>query len=128
MGIKARVVGNSKNLEKYLERISKVASSPKLLKKAGEKGVPRLKDSTPVDSGKSRDSWDYDITKEGRDTVLSFTNDNVTKNGAPVVVLIKNGHATGTHGYVPPNDFISPVLDDLVRDLSNDLDKEIRNG
>ncbi len=60
----------------------------------------------------------------GIDTFI--TNYNVTKNGIPIPILLKNGHGTGTGGYVAPNDFITPVVDIVVKDVSSLIERKLR--
>lgn len=95
---------------KYLEKAKAYA----------EEGLKRIKDATPVDTGKTRDSWYYTIEDNGKDIKISWCNDN-SADGIPIVLLIFYGHGTKNGGYVPGYDFLSPaiqpVMDKLVENV-----------
>ena len=38
-----------------------------------------------------------------------------------VQFIIKQGHGTRNGGYVPPNDFITPIVDKAAKDLSKKI-------
>ena len=70
----------------------------------------RLKAATPVDTGKTADSWSYDIKFSSKsDVVVSFYNYNVVR-GIPIAILLQYGHATRSGGWVPGRDYINPVI------------------
>ena len=82
----------------------------------------KLERDTPVDSGKTARSWSNDVDYTRSGIVIDFNNSNLTKYDTPVVSLITNGHATRNGGYIPPNDFISPLVDKFEEDLLTLLD------
>lgn len=82
----------------------------------------KLERDTPVDSGKTARSWSNDVDYTRSGIVIDFNNSNLTKYDTPVVSLITNGHATRNGGYIPPNDFVSPLVDKFEEDLSTLLD------
>ena len=77
----------------------------------------KLERDTPVDSGKTARSWSSDVKYMRSGIVIDFNNSNLTKYDTPVVSLIANGHATRNGGYIPPNDFITPLADEFEEDL-----------
>lgn len=125
MGITVKSIGGSSRTIKEFERLSKVAKDPSILVGPGNNGVNMFRDATPKDSGVTASKWHHDerVTRTGSELV--FSNDNVTKDGIPIVVLIKNGHGTGTGGYIPPNDFITPVVNKIVDDVSSALERKL---
>jgi hypothetical protein len=94
------------------------------LDKYGRKGVALLKDATPIYSGETAESWDYEIRREKESVSIIFTNSNV-QNGVPVVILIQYGHATRNGGFVVGRDFINPTIQPLFDEMANDIWKEV---
>ena len=82
----------------------------------------KLERDTPVSSGKTARSWSNDVDYTRSGIVIDFNNSNLTKYDTPVVSLITNGHATRNGGYIPPNDFVSPLVDKFEEDLLTLLD------
>ena len=82
----------------------------------------KLERDTPVDSGMTARSWSNDVNYTRSGIVIDFNNSNLTKYDTPVVSLITNGHATRNGGYIPPNDFVSPLVDEFEEDLLTLLD------
>ena len=82
----------------------------------------KLERDTPIDSGKTARSWSSDVEYMRSGIVIDFNNSNLTKYDTPVVSLITNGHATRNGGYIPPNDFVSPLVDEFEEDLLTLLD------
>lgn len=120
------IIGSG-GFEREIKRIKGNLKGARPLKNIAKDTVNILSDRTPKKTGVTADSWDYQITTNRKGSELAFTNSSKTKKGdIPIVVLIKNGHGTGTGAYIPPNDFITPVLDDAVRKLSMDIDKELK--
>ena len=76
---------------------------------------------TPVRTGITKASWKRRITRKKSEIDVVFENTKTVKGGTPLVVLIKNGHYTRTHGYVRPNDFITPQTDGLTGNISKSL-------
>lgn len=90
-----------------------------ILDSYGQKGVQILSEATPVRTGKTAASWTY--VKEVSDTSISLEwhNTNMANDGVtPVVILIIKGHGTKTGGYVAPNDFVSPLMESLYKEVS----------
>ena len=80
-------------------------------------GVRALQAFTPKDSGRTADSWDYEIDADSRDYVIRWTNHNINK-GYNIAILIQYGHGTGGGGYVVGRDYINsaimPVFDKIA--------------
>lgn len=112
--------GNTKGLMSILDNYSSVKLKP-TFQSVGEAGLKQLVDDTPVRSGKTANSWSMDITETKNNLDLIYSNSNTISDGTPLVVLIKQGHGTRNGGYVPPNDFITPIVDKAVKDLSKKI-------
>ena len=70
-----RQEGNFSKLDTYFERLKGVLHWS-VLDKYGRKGVEALSSATPIESGKTAESWYYKIER-GKDTVaIYFCNDN----------------------------------------------------
>lgn len=97
------------------------------LKKFAEEGLSVLRVATPKDTGKTADSWSYDIRITNEKTTITWINDNRTDgmNGPPIVVLIYYGHVMPHGGYCPPNDFITPVMEPIFKKIADDAWKEL---
>lgn len=81
----------------------------KILNKYGEKGVSALAAATPIDSGKTANSWSYNIESSGNSATIYWSNTNVNK-GVNIAVILQFGHGTGTGGYVQGRDYINPAM------------------
>lgn len=123
--------GSLKLTDKFLKTISRPWYEKKL-KSYAEEGLKALMDATPVDTGRTRDSWGYDITKQGDVYTISWVNTNRAENngtsGPPVVVLLYYGHITKTGYYVEGRDFITPairpVFDKIAENAWMELNKK----
>ena len=94
------------------------------LAKYGQAGVNALRDATPVDSGKTAESWKYDIDRS-KDTIsITFYNTNVSK-GIPIVILLQYGHGTRNGGWVEGRDFINPAIQPVFDKIAEDAWKEV---
>lgn len=78
-------------------------------------------ESTPVRSGLTKSSWSRRITMSKDQIDVIFENSHKAKNGKPIVVYVVNGHYTRTHGYVRPNDFVSPRTDSITSNIAKGL-------
>ena len=105
------------NMKKVITKIN--------LDEFGKLGVEKLKANTPVDTGKTRDSWSYRIEKNKTRGIskLIFENSNTVEYGMPVVILLRYGHATKDGAWIAGNDFISPaymqVFDELIKEINS---------
>ena len=124
--IKLTSHGSFKTTQNWLKRISK-RSWEENLKKFAEEGVEALRVATPKDTGKTADSWTYEIRVNNDRTSITWINDNLAdgKNGPPIVVLIYYGHAMPKGGYCPPNDFITPTMEPIFKKIADDAWKEL---
>lgn len=93
------------------------------LDRYGQRGVEALAAATPVETGLTADSWEYEIVKSPRPGIRWY-NTNVV-NGTPVVIMIQYGHGTGTGGYVYGRDFINPAMRPVFDTIAQDIWKEV---
>lgn len=96
--------------------------------KYGERGVNALMEATPVDSGKTRDSWYYEIVKEDDRAAIRFCNSNINKH-VNIAIILQYGHATRNGGWVEGIDYINPALQPVFEKIADEAWKEItQNG
>jgi len=95
-----------------------------LFKRYGELGIAALRATTPKDTGKTSESWYYEIIRDRGGVKLEWYNTN--KEGkTPIAILIQYGHATRSGGYVEGIDFINPTLRPIFDKLSIELWREV---
>lgn len=106
-----RFLDNIVDMDKWIGRI---------LDNYGKKGVERLREATPVDTGKTAEGW-YFERYVGEDSCgISWWNTNVNE-GVPIALVIEYGHITGWGGYVPPYPYISDALLPVLTDLQKKI-------
>lgn len=115
--------GDFSKTEAFLKKLRKLDLNS-ILVKYGELGVSALANATPIDSGKTADSWGYKITKKRGAFTITWTNSNVS-NGVPIALLIQYGHGTGTGGYVQGRDYIKPAIRPIFDNLAKELWEEV---
>lgn len=115
--------GDFSKTESFLKKLRKL-DLDSVLEKYGKLGVDALSKATPVDSGKTADSWDYKIEKGKGVVTITWTNSNVN-NGVPIALLIQYGHGTGTGGYVQGRDYIKPAIRPIFDELADALWEEV---
>jgi len=89
-------------------------------------GVDALRQATPVDTGRTAESWGYRITEGGIWTGIEWFNTNESEPGGPsVAVLIQYGHATRGRTYILGQDYINPAMSSVFDDIVDDLWKKV---
>lgn len=127
MSLSYKVKGDWKNTEKWLNKGLTDNFIIELLNEMGKKGVKALEEATPKRTGLTSRSWRYAIEKKPKGYTLYWTNDNKTKNGDMIAVLLQYGHGTGRGGYVKGIDYINPALKNLFNDMAEEIDKAVMN-
>lgn len=94
----------------------------------GQLGVEALEEATPKRTGKTAASWSYVIEEKGDKVILYWTNDNKTKDGDMIAVLIQFGHATRRGGYVQGRDYINPAIRPIFDDIADKLWKVVKES
>ena len=116
--------GSFNNTEAWLKRIQQDQAFRAILERGGFKGVLALRLATPVDSGRTAASWDFEIKTVRGGYILTFTNSDI-ENGFPVAVMIQYGHGTGSGGYIQGIDYINPALKPVFDEISDELWKVV---
>lgn len=122
--IKVKSRDNFRKTRKYFTTISERAKNIDL-KKYGEKGVEALKAATPVKTGKTSESWVYEIVEQ-KDGVkrLCFTNTN-WNNGVQIAIVLQYGHGTRYGGWVEGKDYINPAIEPIFEEMRKEIEKEV---
>lgn len=121
--ISFRQTGDFSKLTRYLEK-SKNAVRLGNLDKYGREGVAALASATPRDTGKTANSWSYEIKITKDSLAITFKNSNI-QNGVPIAVIIQYGHGTNNGGWVEGRDYINPAIRPIFDKLANDVWKEV---
>ena len=118
-----RQKGDFSKLNRYFERVREAAKIG-VLDKYGREGVAALASATPIDSGKTAESWYYEINRQNGSVSINFLNSNINK-GVPIAIILQYGHGTGTGGWVEGRDYINPAILPVFDRLANDAWKEV---
>lgn len=118
-----RQTGDFKKTEKFFRKISK-GDFFQALDAFGRKGVEALASATPVNSGKTADSWDYEIHRSSGQISIYWTNSNVN-DGVNIAIILQYGHGTRNGGYVQGRDYINPAIRPIFDKIADDAWREI---
>ena len=118
--------GDFSKTEKFLNSISKKLYYRNLQKYA-EQGGAALASATPIDSGTTANSWDYEIRQTKNSVSIYWTNSNVNK-GVPIAVIIQYGHGTRNGGYVQGRDYINPAMRPIFDKIAENVWKEVTSS
>ena len=121
--ISFRQKGDFSKLTSFLERAKE---SVKIgdLDKYGREGVAALSSATPIDSGKTANSWSYEITNKNGSITISFNNSNI-QNGVPIAIILQYGHGTKNGGWVQGRDYINPAIQPVFDEIVDKAWREV---
>lgn len=121
--IRCTVKGDFRNTRNFLNRTRKMDLGS-LLTKYAEQGVQALSDATPVRTGLTAASWDYEIIRERGSVSIYWTNSNVY-DGVCIAVILDYGHGTANGGYVQGRHYISPAIQPIFDEIAEAAWKEV---
>lgn len=121
--IKFRHEGDFSKLTGFLEKAKRTVRIGNL-DRYGREGVAALASATPVDSGETANSWNYEIKHENGSVAITFNNSHFNK-GVPIAIILQYGHATGTGGWVEGRDYINPAIQPIFDKIANDAWREV---
>lgn len=121
--ISFRQKGDFSKLTSYFERLKK-AVNLSILDKYGKRGVEALSSATPVETGVTASSWNYEIENQNGYVSIVFYNSNVNK-GVPIAIILQLGHGTGTGGWVQGRDYINPAIRPIFDELAQEAWREV---
>ena len=121
--ISFRQKGDFSKLTRFLERAKE---SVKIgdLDKYGREGVAALSSATPIDSGKTANSWSYEIINKNGSVMITFNNSNV-QNGVPIAIILQYGHGTRNGGWVQGRDYINPAIQPVFDEIVDKAWREV---
>lgn len=121
--INFRQKGDFSKLTRFLERAKE---SVKIgdLDKYGREGVAALSSATPIDSGKTANSWSYEITNKDGSVIITFNNSNI-QNGVPIAIILQYGHGTRNGGWVQGRDYINPAIQPVFDEIVDKAWREV---
>lgn len=93
--------------------------------KYGKLGVDALAAHTPVDTGRTVSSWDYIFENTKNGFSITWTNNNTTSKGTPIIVFIQYGHTLPGGGYVQGVDVVNPAMKPIFENLAKELWSEV---
>lgn len=115
--------GNFKHTETFLQNFMK-KNYMKTLSKYAEEGVRALASATPKDTGRTAESWSYEIVPGDNSVEVYWTNDHVEKY-VNIAVILQYGHGTRNGGYVQGRDYINPAIRPIFDKLAEAMWKEV---
>lgn len=121
--IRFRHKGDFHNTERFFAQATK-ATPEAILRKYGEAGVTALSSATPIRTGMTASSWEYEIVANADGYAIHWSNANI-QNGENIALLLQYGHGTGTGGYVRGIDYINPALEPIFQKLAEDAWREV---
>lgn len=123
MGLHISSIGDFERTIRFLTKMKRGDYMDRI-KECCERGVVALSRATPVETGKTAESWSYEIRTTFDGLVVYWTNANVI-NGFNVAVGLQYGHGTGTGGYVRGLDYINPAMRPVFEEIANDIWQEV---
>ena len=122
--------GNFNKLERFLTKSLHIGPLVRpILDKYGRRGVEALKEATPKDTGKTADSWTYDIIKDQQGNYqIVWSNTNIVDDWANIAILLQYGHATRNGGYVKGTDYINPAIEKVFQGMANEAWEEVKQN
>jgi len=121
--IKVSVTGSYKKTQEWLNKLHE-GDHFDVLGAHGSAGVSALASATPKDTGKTASSWTYVVFNKGNKAGVAWYNSNVV-NGVPIAIILDNGHGTGTGGWVPGHNYISPAIKPIMDKTIDDVWKKV---
>lgn len=118
--------GDFSNTFRFLKKMDNFQIT-KILDKYGKMGVNALANATPQDSGKTAESWGYEISVKKEGATIHWTNTN-QNNGVYIAVILQYGHGTGTGGYVRGVDYINPAIRPVFDKIVEEAWMEVVNS
>lgn len=121
--VRLRQTGNFKKTDRFLSGVVG-AHYMRKLKKFGAMGVEALKAATPRDTGKTADSWSYEIVQSEGRTSIYWKNSNIV-NGVCIALILHYGHGTKGGGFVEGKNYISPAIQPILDRMADEVWKEV---
>lgn len=115
--------GDFSKTTKFFEKLLNVVKLGEL-DRYGRQGVEALASATPKDTGRTAESWKYEIVRDRESATIRWYNTN-ENNGVNIAVILQYGHGTRNGGYVRGRDYINPAIQPVFDDIAETAWKEI---
>lgn len=115
--------GNFNKSEKFLKSVAN-SEYLSVLERYGREGVAALASATPMDSGLTASSWQYNIRRTLNGWNISWTNSHYVA-GVPIAIILQYGHGTRNGGWVQGQDYINPVIQPIFDKIANEAWKGV---
>jgi len=115
---------NPRKTENFFER-HREKKIAEVLNRLGQRGVDALAAATPVRTGKTAASWRYEVNIDQKTVSIQWINDNATRDGDSIVKLLVRGHGTRDGHYVSGNDFVTPAIEPIFKEISDEAWAEV---
>lgn len=122
-GIKITQKGDWSSTLNFLKR-DRNAKIRDILDKYGREGVLALSEATPRDTGKTAESWSYEIVQERNRSTIYWTNTN-TNRYVNIAIILQYGHASRNGSWVSGRDYINPALRPIMEAIANRAWEEV---
>ena len=83
-----------------------------------------LASATPRNTGKTANSWNYEIKQEKCSVSIRFYNTNI-QNGVPIAIILQYGHGTRNGGWGQGRDYINPAIQPIFDEIVKSAWKEV---
>lgn len=121
--IRIKQKGNFNKTEKFLKK-SLGKDYIRVLEKYAQLGVSSLSAYTPIDTGLTAISWNYEIIQNDDKISIIWNNSNIN-NGVNIAIILQYGHSTKSGTYVNGIDYINPALKPVFKKLADAAWKEV---
>lgn len=118
--------GSYSKTEKFLQQLQQGDFFSDLAS-YGRQGVDALAKATPTETGKTANSWGFNVVEKNGIHGIEWYNTNV-HNGAQIAILLQYGHGTGTGGYVSGYDYINPAIRPIFDKIAEDYWRKVTSG
>lgn len=116
--------GSFNHIQKFFMRMRQRRAFDNL-DQYGQRGVDALRNATPKDTGKTADSWSYEVENSNDGASISWSNSNVQKDYFNVALGLQFGHGTRNGGWVEGQDYINPAMKNVFNDAEEMVLEEI---
>lgn len=109
--------GDFKNTETFLRKIMRT-DLKHTVEKFGDRGVYELAKNTPINTGETAQSWDWEATKTEAGVTIQWNN-YYAPNGIPVPYLLEYGHAARDGSWVPAQPFVERTMEPIYQEIAD---------
>lgn len=121
--------GSWKKTQRWLSKVMRRNPYEHILQKYGQIGVNALKNSTPVLTGVTAESWYYEIEQDNNGIYkLIWANTNVVDEWCNVALIVQLGHASRSGSWVEGVDYINPALAPIFNEMANKVWNEMTSN